>query len=45
MVLIGLGVLFLLGNTGIFGWVDWDKLWPAVLIVIGVALLLRQRRY
>ena len=44
MILIGLGALFLLGNMGIFAWVSWDKLWPAVLIVIGLALLLRQRR-
>ncbi|MHB1132327.1 MAG: PspC domain-containing protein [Chloroflexota bacterium] len=44
LVLIGLGVLFLLSNLNVFWWLDWGRLWPAVLIVIGLALLLNQRR-
>jgi hypothetical protein len=36
--LIGLGTLFLLINTGVLP--DWGESWPAVLIIIGVAMLI-----
>lgn len=46
IVLIGIGVVALLFNTG---WLDWDKvarlyqLWPVLLIALGVAILFRGR--
>jgi len=43
LVLVLLGAVLLGANTGLF---SWDVVWPAALIVIGVALLVRtfQRR-
>jgi hypothetical protein len=38
-VLIGLGVLFLLSNMGIFHFYHLHRLWPLVLIAIGVWML------
>jgi hypothetical protein len=46
IVLIGIGVVALLFNTG---WLDWDRvaqlyrLWPLLLIALGVAILFRGR--
>ncbi|MDQ6918382.1 MAG: DUF5668 domain-containing protein [Candidatus Dormibacteraeota bacterium] len=46
IVLIGIGVVALLFNTG---WLDWEKvarlyrLWPLLLIVLGIAILFRGR--
>ena len=40
-VLILLGALLLIGNLGWAPWLSWNLFWPAVLIVIGGALLLR----
>jgi len=42
IVLIGLGVIFLLDNIGIFHWHWMGHLWPVILIVIGVWLLVRR---
>jgi TM2 domain-containing membrane protein YozV len=42
IVLIGLGILFLLGNFGVLR-DDWvDKGWPLILIAIGVGLIIRK---
>ncbi len=38
ILLIGLGLLFLLHNYVL--WFDWDKLWPVLLIVLGLGILL-----
>ena len=43
-VLITLGVLFLLGT---FGWMHFDwigRLWPLILIAIGVRVLMKRNR-
>ncbi|HEV3198886.1 MAG TPA: B-box zinc finger protein [Bryobacteraceae bacterium] len=43
IVLIGLGVLFLLGE---FGWLDWEwvgRFWPLALIILGVWIIYKQR--
>src|ERR1700694_1608166 len=46
VVLIGVGVVALLFNTG---WLDWDKvarlfqLWPLLLIALGLAIIFRGR--
>ena len=42
VVLIGLGLLFLAGQSGLFWWVSFRYLWPLVLIAVGVGILLRQ---
>jgi len=44
--LIILGVMWLLENLGIpwLWWWDFDILWPLLLVIAGVALLLRWRR-
>jgi hypothetical protein len=44
LVLIGLGVLFLLNSMNIFHF-DWiGRLWPVLIIGIGVALFIRRTR-
>ena len=43
MLLLLVGALFLLSNFGIFDWLSWGRLWPLLLILLGVALLLRRR--
>jgi phage shock protein C len=44
LFLVALGVLFLLGNTGVFRIVRWDLAWPLVIIGIGVLLLAQRVR-
>lgn len=41
IVLIGLGVLFLLGTTGLFD-VNFDRIWPFFLIFLGVWLFAKR---
>jgi hypothetical protein len=46
ILLIGAGVLFLLNNLGIVDWAIWNdlwRLWPIVLIAIGLDLLVGRR--
>jgi phage shock protein PspC (stress-responsive transcriptional regulator) len=43
LILIIIGALFLLGSFNLLGWFYWGRLWPVLLIVIGVLLLLRRR--
>lgn len=40
--LIGVGIVWLLANIGVLRFVNWSVGWPLVLIVVGVALLLRR---
>lgn len=40
-VLITLGVLFLLSETGHTYWLNFDRTWPALLIVIGLVSFLK----
>ena len=42
MVLIGLGVLFLLSNAGVFHWHWVGKLWPLILIALGIRMYMRR---
>jgi phage shock protein PspC (stress-responsive transcriptional regulator) len=44
-LLIGLGVVFLLSNAGIFRYIQWNYLWPLVLIGIGVLFLMQRVRW
>jgi hypothetical protein len=46
ILLITLGVLFLLDNLGIAGGIDWGtiwKLWPVLIIALGLEILLGRR--
>jgi hypothetical protein len=40
VILVGLGVLFLLANTGVLDRINWDYVWPVALIALGVWLIL-----
>jgi hypothetical protein len=45
-ILVALGVVFLLNNLGYLGWGVWDtllRLWPVLLIAIGLDLLIGRR--
>ncbi len=42
LLLIIMGTLLLLGNFGLFHWLSWGRLWPLLLILVGVALLARR---
>lgn len=42
LLLILIGALLLLGNFGLFHWLSWGRLWPLLLILVGVALLARR---
>jgi phage shock protein C len=37
--LIALGVLFLIGNTGLVTWWTWSLFWPLALVALGVLIL------
>jgi hypothetical protein len=46
LIMIVLGVLFLLDNIGVTRGIDWNtiwKLWPVILIALGVEILLGRR--
>ena len=43
-VLVALGFIFLVGNLGAFRFVQWQLIWPAVLIAIGVLVLVQRSR-
>ena len=43
-VLLAFGALFLASNLGIFGFLDWGRLWPLLLVGAGVALLINRSR-
>lgn len=40
--LVVLGVLFMIGNTGVFWWWNWSFFWPLALVAIGVLILSRR---
>lgn len=43
IIILILGVTFLLSNFGIFGFFNFGKLWPLILIFFGLLVLLRRR--
>lgn len=43
-LLVGLGLIILLGNLGVFGWLNIGKLWPLLLIALGAVALLQNLR-
>ena len=44
LILIGLGVIFFLSNFNIFSWLRFDKMWPVILILVGVVIIFGARR-
>ena len=40
LIIIGVGVLFLLGNLHVLDAADWFRYWPAILIAVGLLALL-----
>lgn len=46
VILIGLGIVFLLNNMGLLGWEVWEgilRLWPVLLIAVGLDILIGRR--
>jgi len=43
-LLIALGIAFFLGNAGAFRLVEWQLVWPLVLVAIGALLLVQRMR-
>ncbi|MBI2918569.1 MAG: PspC domain-containing protein [Chloroflexi bacterium] len=39
VVLVIVGLLFLMGNFGLFWWLSWGRLWPLALIGVGLAII------
>lgn len=44
LILILVGVLFLLDEFGVFSWVSFSKLWPLILVAIGLSMLFPKRQ-
>lgn len=44
VVLIAIGTLWLLANLGVFSFINWSLAWPLLLLLLGVAMLLRGAR-
>lgn len=43
-ILVALGLVFLLGNVGLFHFIQWQVVWPLALIALGALLLLSRTR-
>jgi len=41
--LVILGVIFLLKNLGLLVAINWDLIWPIVLIIIGVLMIYKKK--
>jgi phage shock protein C len=37
LILVLIGLMFLMSNI-LPGWINWDKMWPLILVVIGLAM-------
>lgn len=42
ILLVGLGILLLAANAGLFSFINWRTMWPLIFIGLGVLLLARQ---
>jgi phage shock protein PspC (stress-responsive transcriptional regulator) len=40
IVLIVLGIIFLLATFGVWSWLSWGRLWPLLLVFVGVLIML-----
>ena len=45
LILIIIGAVFLLQNLGYISEGAWSIIWPAILIVIGLAVILKRRNH
>jgi len=43
-ILILIGLLFLISNLNLLWWLEVGRLWPLIIVIIGIAFLLRGRR-
>lgn len=46
LFMVGLGVVFLLNTSGVLGWWSWSyigRLWPLILVFLGLELLTRRQ--
>lgn len=43
IIIIVLGFFFLMNNYGLLDSLDLDKLWPLILIIVGLAIILRKK--
>ena len=43
IILLAIGALLLLSNLHIFWWLQWQYIWPVILIVIGLAIIFGSR--
>ncbi len=44
IVLLSIGAVILLSNLHIFWWLQWQYIWPVLLILIGLAIIFGTRR-
>jgi phage shock protein C len=44
MIIVGVGAVILLSNFGVFHFINFEKLWPLVIVAIGIALLFRDKK-
>lgn len=44
LLLVAVGIIFLLGNLGVFRFVEWRVIWPLVLIALGVYFITQRAR-
>ena len=43
-LLVAIGVIFMLGNVGALRFIDWQVIWPLVLIALGVFFIAQRAR-
>lgn len=41
--LVILGVIFLLKNLGLLVAINWDLVWPIVLVIIGILMIYKKK--
>jgi phage shock protein C len=44
ILLVGVGVLFFLGNLGLFRFLEWRNIWPLVFIAAGLYVIAQRAR-
>jgi phage shock protein PspC (stress-responsive transcriptional regulator) len=42
VLIVTIGVVFLLNNFGLFGFINFARLWPLILILLGLAILIKR---
>jgi phage shock protein C len=44
VILVVIGILCLLASFNLFGWLSWGRLWPLILVAIGLLIIFGVRR-